>query len=83
MFFVYILWSESRQRFYMGHSADLEDRLTRHNEGRSKATKPGVPWILKYTEDFETKALAVRRELEIKSWKSADRIKELIGERPA
>ncbi|MBS1726423.1 MAG: GIY-YIG nuclease family protein [Armatimonadetes bacterium] len=61
MFFVYILWSESRQRFYMGHSADFEDRLIRHNEGRSKATNPGVPWVLKYTESFDTKALAVPR----------------------
>jgi putative endonuclease len=83
MFFFYILWSESRNRFYVGHSEDLVDRLLRHNEGRSKATKGGEPWILMYREEFLTKQLAVHRELEIKSWKSSARIREVIRERPA
>ncbi len=81
--FLYILWSESRKRFYVGHSADLDDRLLRHNSGRSKSTKGGLPWILVYSEEFETKQLAVTRGLEIKGWKSAVRIHEHIGERPA
>jgi putative endonuclease len=83
MFHFYILWSESRQRFYVGHSAVLDDRLLRHNDGRSKATKGGEPWILAYTEEFSTRQQAISRELEIKSWKSATRIRELIGDRPA
>jgi putative endonuclease len=69
MFHLYILWSESRKRFYVGHSSDLEDRLVRHNEGRSKATKAGCPWLLVHNESYDTKSEAVRRELEIKGWK--------------
>ena len=83
MFFLYILWSESSKKFYVGHSADLDGRLLRHNSGRSKSTKGGLPWILVHSEEFETKQLAVTRELEIKGWKSAVRIHELVGERPA
>ncbi len=83
MFNLYILWSQSRTRFYVGHSADLDDRLLRHNEGRSKATKAGGPWQLVHQETYDSKSEAVRRELEIKCWKSAVRIHELIGERPA
>jgi len=29
-FKVYILWSDVLQKFYVGHTADLEDRLYRH-----------------------------------------------------
>ena len=54
MFHLYILWSESRKRFYVGHSADLDDRLLRHNEGRSKATKAGGPWQLVHQETYDT-----------------------------
>ena len=83
MFYLYILWSESRKRFYIGHSSDLDDRLLRHNSGRSKSTKGGLPWILVHSEEFETKQLAFASELEIKAWKSSLRVKELIGKRPA
>ena len=83
MFFLYILWSEKLSRFYVGHSSDLDDRLLRHNSGRSKSTKGGLPWILVHFEEFETKQLAVTRELEIKAWKSSVRIHELIAERSA
>ena len=55
----------------------------RHNSGRSKSTKGGLPWILVHSEEFETKQLAFASELEIKAWKSSLRVKELIGKRPA
>ncbi|MCB0825241.1 MAG: GIY-YIG nuclease family protein [Armatimonadetes bacterium] len=79
MFFVYILHSASSDRFYVGHTSNLDDRLARHNQGRSKSTKSGVPWTLVYHEQFESRAEAVRRESEIKSWKSRKRIEELIN----
>ena len=82
MYFCYILFSKSKNRFYVGHTSDLDDRLARHNEGRSSATKHGVPWELVYTEKFESRAEAMARESEIKSWKSSKRIRELLGERP-
>jgi putative endonuclease len=83
LFFVYILFSQSRQRFYVGSTADINDRLQRHNAGRSVATKAGAPWELVYTETFSTRSGAVCRELEIKSWKSAHSIRSLVGEHPA
>lgn len=44
--FVYILHSESIGQYYVGITADMGDRLKRHNEGRSKATKKGIPRTL-------------------------------------
>ena len=83
------LQSESSGRFYVGSSEDLQDRLARHEGGRTHATKGRGPWKLVYVEEHATRAEAVRRELEVKRWKSARRIALLVegnasyeGERP-
>ena len=42
--FVYILFSEKSSRYYVGQTADIKDRLERHNSGRVKSSKFGIPW---------------------------------------
>ena len=44
--YVYILQSETTGKYYCGETQNIEDRLERHNSGRSKSTKPGIPWKL-------------------------------------
>ena len=44
MFFTYILESTSTGRFYIGQTSDLEARLGRHNAGKNRSTKSGIPW---------------------------------------
>jgi putative endonuclease len=78
MFVTYILYSESKDRYYVGHTEDLETRLTYHNNGRVKSTKNFRPWICVYFEKFETKLEANRRELEIKKKKSRKYLEFLI-----
>ncbi|MBL6647020.1 MAG: GIY-YIG nuclease family protein [Flavobacteriaceae bacterium] len=78
MYVVYILYSSSIDQYYIGHTSNLKDRLRRHNAGRSKATKHGIPWEVKYTQTFTTKLLAYRRELQLKAMKSKVFIKNLI-----
>ena len=78
MFTVYILYSKSLDRYYIGHTGDMRDRLHRHNSGRSKSTRSGLPWELAYQEEFSVKSQAYRRELEIKAKKSRIYIKKLI-----
>jgi len=46
-FFVYILSSALSDRFYIGQTENLTDRLNRHNHGYEKVTKPYAPWELK------------------------------------
>ena len=75
---VYILESERTGRYYVGSTGDLEERLARHNQGRSKYTKADVPWRVVYTEQVETRALAMRREQQIKRRKSRKYIEELV-----
>ena len=66
-------------KFYIGHTANLEDRLNRHNEGRSKYTKHGVPWVVVYSKTFETRSEAYQHETYIKKQKSKDFILRLIN----
>ena len=77
MFHVYILLSEKTGKFYIGSTGNLEDRLSRHTTGRSKATFAGRPWKLVWTEEFETRSVAYKMEMEIKAGKSHDRIVQL------
>jgi putative endonuclease len=79
MFTVYILKSLRTVRYYIGHSAKVEDRLTQHNSGLVKSTKAYIPWEIIYKEEYETKSEAFRREMQIKSYKHGEAYKKLIS----
>ncbi len=66
MYFVYILQSQKNKRFYIGSSTNVDKRLTQHNDGGTKSTKPYRPWKIIYTEHFETKPEAEKREWHLK-----------------
>jgi len=65
-FCVYILQSKKTGRYYCGQTADFSDRLTRHNSGRSKSTKSGVPWKVVRIIDCDSRSVAVQLERKIK-----------------
>ena len=67
---VYILYSISVDRYYVGQSSNLENQLKRHNQGKSKHTKSGIPWTLKYKESFVSRSEAMAREKDIKGSES-------------
>jgi len=78
MYYVYILKSINGNHYYIGHTYDLDKRLTEHNSGLVKSTKKYLPWEIIYTEPYETKSEAYRRELQIKSYKGGTAFKKLI-----
>jgi putative endonuclease len=78
-FFVYILYSEKLDKYYIGSTGDLADRLKKHNRSRSGYTSMGKPWILVYNESFSNKADALKREKQLKAWKNRERIVSLIN----
>ena len=82
MFYVYILLSDKTGHFYIGSTGNLQDRLNRHFNGRSKATMNGRPWKLVWTQEFDSRKEAVNREMEIKSWKSHQLIVQLLQRIP-
>ncbi|MDA3840236.1 MAG: GIY-YIG nuclease family protein [Patescibacteria group bacterium] len=79
MYIVYILKSENFNRYYIGHTADLNERLKKHNNGRVKSTKAYKPWLVIYTEEYDTKQDAYRREMKIKSYNSGEGFKVLLS----
>ena len=78
-FYVYILYSVSADKYYVGQTEDLEDRIFRHNNSGSRFTKFTHDWQLIYTENFSTRSEAVKRESEIKNKKSRKYIEFLIS----
>ncbi len=78
-FYVYVLRSLKVERYYIGQTEDLADRLRRHNGGRVRSTKAYRPWSIVYFEKYETRAAAVRREQELKDLKGTARFLKLIG----
>ncbi|HKI78947.1 MAG TPA: GIY-YIG nuclease family protein [Ignavibacteriaceae bacterium] len=79
MFLVYILKSLITARYYIGHTSDLNKRLKAHNFGNVKSTKGYKPWEVIYTEKFETKSEAFKREMQLKSYKSGQALNRIIG----
>jgi putative endonuclease len=76
-YYVYILYSQSKDKYYTGYSVNPEERVVEHNLGATPSTRPGRPWLLAYTEEFDNKSAAIRRERAIKCMKSHKYIKTL------
>ena len=77
-YWFYILYSSSLDRYYVGSTGNISDRLKRHNAGRSRYTRAGLPWELIHSEKFETRSAAYRRERYVKSQKSRPFLEKLI-----
>jgi putative endonuclease len=79
MYFVYILFSPSKNKFYTGFTQNLEERIRKHNSNHKGFTGGCGDWILKYKEEFLDRQDALNREKQIKSWKSRKMIEQLIA----
>jgi len=82
MFWVYIL-QNPKGTFYIGQTDNLELRVVSHNRTDKlggKFTRKNGPWTLVWSETHPTRALAMAREKQIKSWRSARTIRERLLE---
>jgi putative endonuclease len=77
-FYMYIIFSSKLDKFYVGSTNDVMRRLADHNRGKSGFTRTGIPWVLKYSEKFNDRTSAVRREMEVKKRKERKYIELLI-----
>ena len=68
MFTVYVLYSKSYDKIYIGFTSNLEQRLLSHNElGKKGWTIKFRPWQLIHTEVFQLKSEAMKREKQLKT----------------
>jgi len=65
--YVYIIYSQRLQRYYVGSTEDVEKRLQQHNAGKSNSTRAGRPWELIRSESFSTRSAAMLQERKIKA----------------
>jgi putative endonuclease len=77
MFYTYILYSQSTNSFYKGHTNDITARLSRHNGKREKYTSKGCPWILVWFAEKGSKSEAYQFEMKLKNL-SRDRLIKLM-----
>ena len=69
MFTVYGLILDRCDRLYVGFTTNLAIRMASHNEFGRGFTSRCRPWRCFYQEHFDDKALAMKREKELKSSK--------------
>ncbi len=78
MHYVYIIRSISSGRFYIGETSNLQDRLNRHNQNRSKATKNRGPWEIVIYCVVQNKSQAAKLEHKLKSLKNSRKAIEYL-----
>jgi putative endonuclease len=83
MFNIYAIESLASKLIYIGHTADIDQRLKYHNSGYVKSTAQDRPWILVAIEKIENKNEARWLERTLKKsrgkrlkWLVKNRIKE-------
>ena len=82
MFYLYILYSISSDKYYVGYSEDVERRLSEHNYSeRITYTSKHRPWVLKkQIEIGDDRGFAMKIEKAIKKSKSRILIEKIIVE---
>jgi putative endonuclease len=79
MYTIYIIYSAALDRYYIGYTGELMTiRLKKHLAKHKGFTGKRVDWKVVYIEKYANKSDAIRREKEIKSWKSRIMIEQLI-----
>ena len=78
MYSVYIIYSQKIDKYYIGFSSNVQDRLLKHNRNSKGFSNAGKPWVLVYEEPFDNKKNAMSRESQLKKWKNRERLETLI-----
>ena len=79
MYITYIIYSKTADKFYIGATNNIQDRLKKHNSNNKGFTSIATDWELKFQRAFQTKIEATEFERKIKSWKSRKAIEKLIA----
>ncbi|MBN1649957.1 MAG: GIY-YIG nuclease family protein, partial [Bacteroidales bacterium] len=78
--YFYILFSKKLNKYYIGSTYDLVERLRKHNSNHKGFTGKIGDWKVVYSEIFDSKISALARERQVKKWKSRIAIEKLISE---
>ena len=79
VYYVYVLYSPSLDRYYIGQTEDLEIRLRQHQTGQYKGTftHQSNDWVLFHSIECPSRSVALKIETHIKRMKSKTYLKNL------
>ena len=80
MYYVYALLSCQREYIYVGLSQNLKQRISRHNAGLERTTRPYAPFVLLYFEQCEDRQAARAREKYLKGRSGKRYLSQLVEE---
>jgi len=80
-YFFYILFSQKLNRYYIGHTSNLTERLKKHNTNHKGFTGKKDDWKIVYSEEYHSKSEAYARERQVKKWKSRNAMERLISKK--
>jgi putative endonuclease len=78
MYYVYIFLNETNTKTYTGIADDVNKRLSEHNAGRVRSSRPYRPYKIIHTESFETIKEARQKERFCKSTTGRRRLKKMF-----
>ena len=86
-YIVYVIENQDNRKIYIGSTSDLEKRLARHRGNlparvSSYTRKNHGDWRLIYSELFDTRIGAVRREKQLKTSRGRNFLKQFRRIRP-
>jgi len=80
MAITYILFSKTKNQFYIGSSrVNSVSRINAHNTGKVRSTRSGRPWVEVAKESFNNYTEARKREIFLKSGVGRRLIKNQFG----
>ena len=79
-FFVYSIYNQKADKFYIGQTKDLNNRIEFHNNKLFKGYTAKFPghWDLIYSEEVCSRDAALKREKQLKSYRGREFIKNII-----
>lgn len=78
-YFAYIVLCDN-DKYYVGHSSDVERRYERHlHKCGAKFTAQNMPVKILWKQEFNTEIEAIRREKQIKGWSRVKKKKLIKG----
>ena len=78
-YYVYILLSLKNNDIYVGSTADLQNRIRLHNQGKVKSTKPYKPWKLLESREYTSRSEAATQEMFLKNHQQKKLLKKKYG----
>ncbi|HEY4475598.1 MAG TPA: GIY-YIG nuclease family protein [Candidatus Paceibacterota bacterium] len=77
----YILRSKRSGKYYTGYTRDLDRRIKDHNSGKTRSLIKHAPLEIIKVEEYSFLEDAIKRERQIKKYKSGEAFKKLINQK--